>query len=87
MSRWPAKQFDMICGDMNAHSMLWDDSVVGNSSDKRGRLIENWAADNNMLTANDGSYTHTSRSSGSKTAPDVTLTHASMVDKLSWKKG
>ena len=86
MSRWPAKQFDMICGDMNAHSLLWDDSVVGNSSDKRGRLIENWAADNNMLTANDGSYTHTSRSSGSQTAPDVTLTHASMVDKLSWEK-
>ena len=71
---------------MNAHPLLWDDSVAGNNSDERVILIEKWAADNNILAANDGSYTHISRSSGSQTAPYLTLTHASMVDKLSWEK-
>jgi len=85
LRRWPTRQFDIICGDVNAHSILWDDSMANKRTDKRGRMIENWAADNNMLAANDGSFTHVSRSSGSKSAPDVTLAHASIVDKLSWK--
>ena len=86
LRRWPARNFDMICGDVNAHSLLWDDSVAGRGADKRGKVIENWAAENNMLAMNDGSHTHVSRSSGSQTAPDVTLVHASLVDKVTWEK-
>ena len=86
LRRWPARNFDMICGDVNAHSPLWDDSVAGSGADKRGKVIESWAADKEMLAMNDGSHTHVSRSSGAQTAPDVTLVHASMVDKLSWEK-
>ena len=45
LRRWPARNFDMICGDVNAHSPLWDDSVAGSGADKRGKVIESWAAD------------------------------------------
>ena len=86
LRRWPARNFDMICGDVNAHSLLWDDSVAGRGADKRGKVIENWAAENNMLAMNDGSHTHVSRSSGSKTAPDAILVHASLVYKVTWEK-
>ena len=39
MRRWPAKEHDMICGDVNAHSPLWDDKMVDRRTDKRGRII------------------------------------------------
>jgi len=84
--RWPAKNFDIIGGDLNAHSILWDNSMAGKNADRRARMIEDWAADNNMVVTNDGSPTHVSRSSGSQTAPDVTLAHASIVDRISVNK-
>ena len=86
LERWPAKNCDMICGDVNAHSLLWDNSVAGKGADKRGEVIETWAADKNMIAVNDGSHTLDSRSTGSQTAPDVTLVHASLLDKVTWGK-
>ena len=67
--RWPAKNFDIIGGDLNAHSISWDNSMAGKNADRRARIIEDWATDNNMVVTNDGSPTHVSRSSGSQTAP------------------
>ena len=85
VSKWPTRNFDMICGDVNAHSLLWDDSVATRGADKRRQIIEAWAADNNMIAMNDGSPTLSSRSSGSQTAPDVTLVHTSLLDKVTWE--
>ena len=38
-----------------------------------------------MVVMNDGSSTHISRSSGSQTAPDVTLAHAALADRINWR--
>ena len=84
--RWPAKNFDIIGGDLNAHSISWDNSMAGKNADRRARIIEDWATDNNMVVMNDGTPTHVSRSSGSQTTPDVTLAHASIVDRITWRK-
>ena len=85
LSRWPGREFDMICGDINAHSILWDDTRASKEADPRGKIVEDWLANNNMIPANDGSPTHDSRSSGTESAPDVTLVHTSMMDKVSWR--
>ena len=49
MTRWPHKNYDMIFGDVNAHSPLWD--WVVERIDKRGEIIENWMASNDMVEA------------------------------------
>ena len=41
--------------------------------------------DNEMVTLNDGSPTHFSRSSGTESAPDVTIVHASRMERFEWK--
>ena len=83
--RWPSREFDIIVGDVNAHSLLWDNSMAGKNSDRRARMIEDWMTDKNMVVMNDGSSTHISRSSGSQTAPDVTLAHAALADRITWR--
>ena len=75
----------MICGDVNAHSILWDDTRANKEPDQRGITLENWLAENNMLAVNDGRPTHDSRSSGTASAPDVTIVHTSMMDRVSWE--
>ena len=60
--------------------------MAGKNSDKRARMIEDWSANNNMVVLNDGSSTHISRSCGSQTAPDVTLAHAALADRITWRK-
>ena len=42
-------------------------------------------ANNNMMSINDGSPTHDSRSAGSSAAPDITIAHTSMMSKLTWE--
>ena len=75
----------MIRGDVNAHSILWDDTRANKEPDQRGITLENWLAENNMLAVNDGRPTHDSRSSGTASAPDVTFVHTSMMDRVSWE--
>ena len=83
MSRWPHMKHDMIFGDVNAHSPLWD--CFTERTDKRGRVIENWLAPHDMTAANQGGATHTHRSTGSETVPDVTIVHASALDQVTWR--
>ena len=85
MSRWPKKDYDMIAGDINAHSILWDDSRVNKETDIRGKTVENWLAASNMMTVNDGKPTHDSRSAGSASAPDATIVNTAMMSKVAWK--
>ena len=85
MRRWPMKEYDMICGDINAHSLLWDGTMVNKNPDQRGKIVEDWLANSNMIPVNDGTPTHDSRSTSTAKAPDVTLAHTSLMSKISWK--
>ena len=78
--KWPCKEFDMILTDSNAHSIMWD-----NSDDTRGKTLEEWIAKNNMACINTGQPTHTNRSTKNEGAPDTTIVHSSMLDKVSWE--
>ena len=83
--RWPTKEYDVILGDTNAHSLLWDDSWDKPNADERGRVIENWCATHNMTPINDGKPTRRCRKSGKGTAPDQAFVHASKLDRFTWE--
>lgn len=84
--RWPTKEFDIILGDTNAHSLLWDDSWDKPEADERGRVLENWCATYNMTAINDGKATRRSRNAeGKGTAPDQAFVHASKMDRFTWE--
>ena len=85
LEKWPCKEFDLILGDINAHSLLWDDNCKDGKADKRGEKVEDWLADNGMACMNNGKSTHVSRSSGNESAPDVSLIHSSLLDKVTWE--
>ena len=78
--RWPCREYDIIAGDTNAHSQLWDDSVSSGVADKRGKVLENWLAVKNMTHINHGSPTHTAG-----TAPDTSFVSPGLLDKTEWK--
>ena len=40
MDNWPCNEHDILLGDFNAHSPLWDDSTENGIPDRRGRKIE-----------------------------------------------
>ena len=86
VEEWPHEKYDIILGDTNAHSPLWDDSIGDGASDKRGKKIEEWLATTGMATINSGDPTHTCKLPGSitHTAPDTSFAHPSMLDKLQW---
>ena len=85
MKYWPKSTEDLIAGDMNAHSSLWDNSLEeGNQRRievKRGELIEEWMEENHMTTLNDGAATHTNRRTGGESTPDMTIVHSSQQDR------
>ena len=85
LSRWPKQDYDLICGDINAHPALWDDAWASRRADARGKTVEDWMANNNMMSINEGSPTHDSRSSETGSAPDITIAHTSMMSKLTWE--
>ena len=84
-SKWPKKEYDMICGDINAHSLLWDDSRIGREADIRGKTVEEWIANSDMKTINDGTPTHDNRTTGTGSAPDICMAHTAMISKLEWE--
>ena len=84
--RWPTKEYDIILGDTNAHSLLWDDNWEKPEADERGRVLENWCATHNMTAINDGRATRRSRNAAGKgTALDQAFVHSSRVDKFTWQ--
>ena len=83
--KWPCKEFDLILGDINAHSLLWDNNTKDGKPDARGEKIENWLADHGMECMNNGEPTHVSRNTGRQGTPDVSLIHPSLLDKISWE--
>ena len=83
--RWPCREYDMILGDTNAHSVLWDNNWSKGEADERGRIIENWCAANSMAPLNDGHSTRRCRTSGKGSAPDQAYVHSSKLDRFSWE--
>ena len=82
---WPSKNHVLILGDFNAHSLLWDDNTRDGTPDRRGKKIEDWLAETGMACINSGEPTFVSRSNGRETAPDISLLHSSLLDKVTWK--
>ena len=82
---WPSKEYDMILGDVNAHSLLWDNNTSNGTSDTRAEKIEDWLASSGMACLNDGKRTHFNRSTGGEAAPDTSFVHSSLLDKVSWR--
>ena len=82
---WPKREYDILLGDINAHSTIWDDIARNDVTDRRGEKIEDWLAENNMACINTGEATHVSRSTGKEGTPDTSFIHSSLLDKVSWK--
>lgn len=87
--KWPDKNYDLIAGDFNAHSITWDNSMAETDNRgidvRRGEMIDEWMVKKDMDVLNSGEPTHTDRKTGKKTAPDITIVHGEAVDKYDWK--
>jgi ribonuclease HI len=82
----PCMASSLICGDFNAHAVLWDSRA---NPDDRGDSLMEWIFDNNLSVLNNGDATRFDRGSeeGSPTkwsTPDVTLCGANWVGKTEW---
>ena len=73
----------IITGDFNAHGS-WDNHQP---CDQLGSKIDDWACDNNLVIANDGSHTRLIPATGGKSTPDVTLVSNSLASDIVWKVG
>ena len=73
----------IITGDLNAHGS-WDNHQP---CDQLGSKIDDWACDNNLVIANDGSHTRLNLATGGKSTPDVTLVSNSLASDIAWKVG
>ena len=77
----PCMKSSLICGDFNAHSVLWDNRI---DPDQRGDSLTEWIFDNNLSVLNNGDATRTDRSSDNLSTPDVTLCGADWMGKTEW---
>ena len=65
----------LLAGDFNSHFTLWDKHAL---TDRRGLLMEEWLAENEMMPINNGEKTRVNRASGNWTTPDLTIIYNSM---------
>ena len=81
----PCMESSLICGDFNAHSVLWDSRI---DPDQRGDSLVEWIFDNNLTVLNNGDATRIDRGSGNNSGnlstPDVTLCGADWMGKTEW---
>ena len=77
----PALGSSLICGDFNAHSILWDNHVA---CDARGEELVDWIFDNNLSILNDGDPTRINRTTGNVSTPDVTMCGSDWLGKVEW---
>ena len=82
---WPSKNHDILLGDFNAHSLIWDDTNRNNNTDTRGKKIEDWLSETEMSCLNAGTPTYVNRSTGKQSAPYTSFIHSSLLDKVTWK--
>jgi len=77
----PAMRSSLICGDFNAHTILWDEHVP---QDARGEELVDWVFDNNLSILNDGDSTRVNRTTGNVSTPDVTMCGSDWLGKVEW---
>ena len=78
----------MMAGDFNAHAIEWDKAMEGEEegADKRGKMIQSWMEESDMVPLNSGMRTWTSRREGVREmAPDITFVNGQETDKFQWK--
>ena len=91
LEKWPAGRDDIIVGDMNALSTLWDkkladkDKVRNDEATKRGELIEDWLAEKDMATVNERKISTLDSTAETASSPDLSIVHTFKLDKFSWK--
>lgn len=71
----------IILGDFNAHNLLWGSW----STDTRGKIIEQFLEDQELIILNTGSATHHNSSNSSESAIDLTIVSASVAEKFEWE--
>ena len=71
----------LIMGDFNAHSILWGND----STDSKGRTMENIISDNNLCLFNNKSTTYLHPATGAKTSIDLTLSSPNIFIDYSWQ--
>ena len=81
MSELPSDPNSLTGGDLNAHSNMWDE---WQSEDPLGTNLEEWLLAKDFCVANDGSATRTNPGTGGSSAPDVTLVHNNILDRVEW---
>ena len=73
------------CGDINAHSELWDPYL---EPDKRGEELEELLTERGLATLNDGSATRYDRweleGATGRSVPDVTVARVEESERLEW---
>lgn len=71
----------LICGDVNAHSPLWDNCKL--ASDPRGKEFEHLLQNGSIQLLNDGTATHFS-TRHTYSAIDLTLSHPHIAADFAW---
>jgi hypothetical protein len=87
LDNWPHESNDLILGDMNAHSPIWENSYNSNTIDARGKKFERWMDSSGMAALNSGTHTYNCRRPGStsQSAPDLSFASPALMDKLEWE--
>ena len=77
----PVSPSSIICGDINAHSPVWDESQP---EDARGEDVVEWACHKSLDILNDGSATRINKATEAGSSPDVTLCGSVWKSKCVW---
>ena len=78
----PTSPNSIICGDFNAHSLLWDTILQG---DTRGYCIEDWLIDSNLTVINGDVPTRKAdKEGGNDSSPDISLCGSNWDNKIKW---
>ncbi len=70
----------IITGDFNAHNTIWG----SNTTDQRGRIVESFLSNSNVLLMNTGLPTRFNSYNGTSTAIDLSLSSPNLNTSLQW---
>lgn len=71
----------ILLGDFNAHSDLWGSEQL----DERGKAIEEFISDNDLIILNTGAHTRIDLHDGKTSAIDLSIASESLARRLTWE--
>ena len=77
----PVSSSSIICGDINAHSPIWD---LIQPEDDRGQDVVEWSSLKSLSILNDGSVTRINTATGNGSSPDLTFCGRVWQNKCTW---